>query len=422
MEELRHTLPVRRSASRTRTGRAGSRPPTARRSRLAELLLEARQNKGLELRDLSVITNIRMSQLEALEAGDYQRLSKDASGKATIRLYAKSVGLDPARMLLIYAQERRGVYTATPAVLELPQDDSSTWRPFWGRLGRGLATLTLVAATLGGSLWAFNALLFPPVGVLPSQSAEILDTLPLDLSTAEVPVRPPPTPSAQNTPRSEASVGAGAETIVEEPQPAALPTDVPPRPLPVTPPPTTSRNPAASTTALSTAVSATAASTLTVPTTMPTTIMPAAPPATPIPTAPPTGRTEPVRDAPQPAPPAAADEPDAPTGTEAAAEAEVTPVEAASAPSEPAAQVAPAASDVTVSVSEAAWLEVYTGGARGEGERLLYRIAEAGERFSFAQPVYVYTGNAGGVSVALNGGPAEMLGIRGAVIGRGFSE
>ena len=44
-----------------------------------------------------------------------------------------------------------------------------------------------------------------------------------------------------------------------------------------------------------------------------------------------------------------------------------------------------------------AWLEVYSGSARS-GERLVYETAEPGKTYSFRAPVYIFSGNAGGVS------------------------
>ena len=75
--------------------------------------------------------------------------------------------------------------------------------------------------------------------------------------------------------------------------------------------------------------------------------------------------------------------------------------------------------DVTVTVSAEAWLEVYRGGARS-GERLVYETAQPGDRYTFRGPVYVYSGNAGGVSVASGVDGASPLGDSGAVTGAAY--
>lgn len=66
------------------------------------------------------------------------------------------------------------------------------------------------------------------------------------------------------------------------------------------------------------------------------------------------------------------------------------------------------------------WLEVWGGGARNEGERLLFTTAEPGQRFEFPLPVYVHAGAASNIRVSLNGQPAGALGSGGEVVGRLF--
>ncbi|ADI15102.1 helix-turn-helix domain-containing protein [Truepera radiovictrix] len=394
MNELGHDASLRRPARASRRAGSATRSPL-RQSRLAESLREARQDRGLELRDVSVITGVRMSYLEALEAGDYGRLPEDAKGKNALRLFARAVGLDPARMLLLYAQERRGVY-APPPELELPRDDARPPRPVWGRLGRWLATLALIAATLGAALWVFNTLLFPPAGTpapqatlnAPMEAPRSPSAAPgtVDLATADVPVRPPPT-----TPPAAEPAEAPA------PQVEALPTDVPP--------------------------AAVAPSTTGPTVTDPTAITPAT--SAPTPNAAPL-EADAALDAPANDAEPVAEEPAAPANAQAAAQADAQtngqlsePINGQTAQAEaPAPETAPPT--VTINVTAPAWLEVYTGGARREGERLVYRLAEPGETLTFEGPVFIFTGNAGGVAVSVGGGPAEPLGAPSRVVGRVF--
>jgi cytoskeleton protein RodZ len=413
VNELGHDVSLRRpTRARGRAGSSTTRPPL-QQSRLAESLREARRDRGLELRDVAVITGVRMSYLEALEAGDYGRLPEDTRGKNALRLFAKAVGLDPARMLLLYAQERRGVYTPPPE-LELPRDDAPPLRPAWNRLGRWLATLARIAATLGAALWVFNTLLVPPAIPSPSNTPAAAPQSPsgppgtVDLATADVPVRPPPTtpPAAETAETTEA-------------------------PAPMRPP----------TTADPTVTGA--------PPTTPATVAPP-PNATPLETAPtpdalaaPADNTAPTSEpnAAEPAAAAASAPAAAPATVQAAATVETAMVEAAAVEAaaveaaaveaaaetpapppedEAAAQAATEATPptVTLSVTAPAWLEVYTGGARREGERLVYRLAEPGETLTFEGPVFVFTGNAGGVTVSVDGSAAEPLGAPDRVVGR----
>ena len=81
---------------------------------------------------------------------------------------------------------------------------------------------------------------------------------------------------------------------------------------------------------------------------------------------------------------------------------------------------ATASGALTLTVVDTTWLEVYTGGARNAGERLVYTTAQAGDRYDFDLPVFVYVGNAAGVRVALEGQDLGAMGGPGAVLGRAF--
>jgi cytoskeletal protein RodZ len=77
--------------------------------------------------------------------------------------------------------------------------------------------------------------------------------------------------------------------------------------------------------------------------------------------------------------------------------------------------------NIVITVESApSWLEVWSGGARNEGERLLYTTAQPGQRFEFPLPVYVHAGAASSIRVSLNGQSAGTLGSGGEVVGRLF--
>lgn len=65
---------------------------------------------------------------------------------------------------------------------------------------------------------------------------------------------------------------------------------------------------------------------------------------------------------------------------------------------------------VTLSASEGVWLEVYTGEARGDGERLAYQMLEAGQTLQFPLPVFVHAGNSQALQVTVDG---QALGAHG---------
>src|SRR5467141_2646553 len=58
-------------------------------------LREARERRGLSLRQIAVATKISMSALEALERNDISKLPGGIFSRAFVRSYAVEVGLDP---------------------------------------------------------------------------------------------------------------------------------------------------------------------------------------------------------------------------------------------------------------------------------------------------------------------------------------
>ncbi|CAA9581109.1 MAG: hypothetical protein AVDCRST_MAG86-2812 [uncultured Truepera sp.] len=387
MAELRHDAHLPKTVSKRRAPRLPERP-----NRLGGALREARLDKGLELRDLAEITNIRPSHLEALETGHYGGLPEEVYSKNFVRLYAQAVGLDPARMLLLYAQERR---SAAPAArepvtgLELPPDDTSPFdHPWLRRLLRLLWTLLLVGGVVAGALWAFNGLLFQ--AGRPSTGAASTET-----------VAPEVIQTAPAAPIADGPIGD--EPVVEEP------------------------------------------------------FVNASTPAVPGPlillslrTTPPGGEVSidgyrvgrsPIVDAPVRAGRRTvrverggyrAFERAFDLSRDRRLNIELTPTQgpragAATGAQQPDARQNSTATEaqaagtnqITVSVTAAAWLEVYRGTNRGGGERLVYETAQPGDTFTFDAPVYIFSGNAGGVSVA-QGGAAAVLGAPGAVVGEAY--
>lgn len=75
---------------------------------------------------------------------------------------------------------------------------------------------------------------------------------------------------------------------------------------------------------------------------------------------------------------------------------------------------------LVIEISDTTWIEVFQSGARNEGERLLYRIAEPGERFEFELPVYLHLGNAAGVQVGRGNGALQPFDTLGGVMGRAY--
>lgn len=70
-------------------------------------LRAARERAGLAIEDISASTKIKVSQLQALERGEFERLPGDFFTRAFLRTYAREVGLPPEEIVREYAM--RGV-------------------------------------------------------------------------------------------------------------------------------------------------------------------------------------------------------------------------------------------------------------------------------------------------------------------------
>ena len=355
---------------------------------LGDILFEAREAKGLSLDDLVKLTDVRRSYLIALESGHYTELSEASYAKQALRLYAQAVGLDVTRMLHIFRQEQRRADRAeadAPKVIASAHTESDTdeaaafygaderarsARPTIGAFGRFATTLMLVVGVVVLALWGFNALLFQPTPYTRAvpESSEVLEATPATGASTD-PVRPDTTSSGPadlillsvNTTPPGANVSVDGlpfdalSPVVDAPVRAGVDRTV--------------RVSMAGYESVEQTVDLTRSRNLN------------------ISLSPDLGSTEEVLSA-------ASD-----TGavTSEATSAEGTAVIVVDAP---------------------AWLEVYASTARGEGERLYYGTAEAGETLTFELPVYVHTGNGGGVSLALNGEDRGTLGENGQVTGR----
>jgi cytoskeletal protein RodZ len=84
------------------------RAPMATPRRLGEILVMARQSKGIELERAARDTKIRSHYLAALEAGDFRELPGTVYTKGFLRNYAQYLGLDPDVVINHYNRELGG--------------------------------------------------------------------------------------------------------------------------------------------------------------------------------------------------------------------------------------------------------------------------------------------------------------------------
>ncbi len=85
-------------------------------------LREARERKGISLRQIAAATKISVVALERLERNDFSRLPGGIFSRAFVRSYAIEVGLDPDRTVHEFLEQCGGV--AATAVPQVPAPDA----------------------------------------------------------------------------------------------------------------------------------------------------------------------------------------------------------------------------------------------------------------------------------------------------------
>ena len=117
-------------------------------SDLGTRLKDARQAKGISLRDIEAKTKISVTALEALERHDYSRLPGGIFSRAFVRAYALEVGVEPETAVNEFVVdftrwEREAERSKKQA--EITPDD----RAFADRQRAAIRTLRIVLLVLG---------------------------------------------------------------------------------------------------------------------------------------------------------------------------------------------------------------------------------------------------------------------------------
>jgi len=109
-------------------------------------LKEARESKGISLREIAAATKISVAALESLERNDFSRLPGGIFSRAFVRAYALQIGLDPDLTVQNFLEEfaRADVKRERPRP-EVTADD----RAFLARQQRAARILRIVLIGLG---------------------------------------------------------------------------------------------------------------------------------------------------------------------------------------------------------------------------------------------------------------------------------
>ena len=408
---------------------AGMRP--GGEQSLSETLRGAREAKGLEIGDIAKTTHVRSEYLKALEEGRFEDLPENIYTKNYLKLYAKEVGLEPARMLALYARERGQVAgEVAPPIAE--GEPTPVRRPARRpvRVGAWLPTLLVVALVAALGVWLFNNVLFPRPPVLTELGTSVaengdggagtdgqtaLEDNPSDLAA---------TPSLADGGADGIGADAAGSDVADDVLGTAedaeqslltLTTDPPGAEVsldgfvigetPITQQPLT----ADPDRELRISLAGYQEITTQVDLTQDTVFQPIV--LTSLEQAEGTGGATTAL-----TPTLGVEgEAGATGGATGGVADDATDTETNTETDAP-------ENEITLNIADTTWLEVYQSTQRGVGERLVYTTVQAGDTFTFDLPVYLRVGNAAGVEVTLNGQEVGALGSRGEVIDQSYEE
>lgn len=120
---------------------------------IGEKLLEAREQKGISLEQISELTKIRSVYLQALETGEVDNLPDKVYVKGFLRSYAKIVDLDPREILEIYQR-----YIDKVPADEAPKKESAIIYKRPRSVGKIILTILIIGVVGGVGFFAQNIL------------------------------------------------------------------------------------------------------------------------------------------------------------------------------------------------------------------------------------------------------------------------
>jgi cytoskeletal protein RodZ len=197
-----------------------------------ELLRQARDFKGVTLREAERSTRISRNYLAALESEDFAQLPAATYARGIVRNYAQFLGLDPSVTITKYDE----LTSAKPQPIELvpatrPLDVSSHWAPNFAIIAF-MIVMSLVVFT-----WMYSAY-FREAGSIATSTVGVPTVTPVSASIlAAVTVQPTvPTQGggfATTTPPPSPTATVAAPPTATTPAETPAPTAVPTEPAPV---------------------------------------------------------------------------------------------------------------------------------------------------------------------------------------------
>ncbi len=201
-------------------GRAATRGPGA-------MLREAREARGLTVRDLAETLNLAVSTIRALEADDYDRLPRPAFVRGYLRSYARLLTIDPQPLLEAH-EARVGRFDPQLEVAAVVR----TKPPLFAALVHERPGLVMTVASAAGLLFLVVLLLavWPEEGAPEARQAE-REPAPAAASAAEASL-PAAEPDRRGLARAEFAEAQPATLVPVRVEPAANATVAEAPPLP----------------------------------------------------------------------------------------------------------------------------------------------------------------------------------------------
>ena len=197
-------------------------PPERTSSGFGAKLREARERRGVTLRQIANATKISVGVLESLERNDISKLPGGIFGRAFVRSYAVEVGLDPEETIQDFiAQFPNDSVTAGHPASDQGEDHVAVESD--RRTAGTFVWLIAVSVPIAAGLFYFSTLRSAPAASEPTAatSAPAPASRPVPAAAAAPVISEPAVPAA-------GSSGAAPAVTTSAPVPAAAPPDAPP--------------------------------------------------------------------------------------------------------------------------------------------------------------------------------------------------
>ncbi len=187
-------------------------------------LRQARERRGISLRQIAASTKISVAALEALERNDVSRLPGGIFSRAFVRSYAVEVGLDPDETVREFLERFHGESqpAAAPAV-PVPEQESNFESQ--QRMAGVVLKLVLISVPIAGVILYFTLRQRPEEPAAPEPVAAVEpERAPAPAAAAPANVAPASQPETQSPPRvTPSSTPQATPPATPQAPPAAIP-------------------------------------------------------------------------------------------------------------------------------------------------------------------------------------------------------